>query len=179
VNLTDFLSQELGESIPSVEAARKVLKKLKNSDSERGRLARQLGEQRKTMEDSQKETVAPAPRPDLEAMVKEQAARLEEMSFFSENPGLQTHKQTLMDLQKGTGKSLRDIANLESFKSVLTKAQAHDEAEKSKTVLQSNPRLGAAKDKMSEAREFAKAGDHRSAASSAVSAVLDAYALKG
>lgn len=98
-------------------------------------------------------------------------------TFFSKNPEYAAHQALISDLKKATGKSFGEIVQSDTFKSIYDKAKAHDEYEQSKSVLQSNPRLGQVKDKISEAREASKRGDDNTARKSAVEAVIDAYEL--
>lgn len=101
--------------------------------------------------------------------------QVEESEFFAERPDLKEHKDLLRELRGSTGKRLSEVAELPSVKSLLEKARAADEMERSKSVLQSNPRLGQVRDKLAEAREAAKSGNDAVAKSAAVSAVLDAF----
>lgn len=98
--------------------------------------------------------------------------------YFGKNPDLEPYKGLIGDLQKATGKTIPEIIEMDSFKNVYSKAKAHDESEKNKSVLMSNPRLGQVQDKLTQAREAVKSGDMNTARANAVGAVLDAYESK-
>lgn len=85
-------------------------------------------------------------------------------------------KELLESLQKGTGKTLSEVVEMPSFKDLFTKSQ--EQTERSKSVLHSNPRLGAANDKISEARTAQQSGNLDAANAAATAAVMEAYDLK-
>lgn len=113
----------------------------------------------------------------------------DEANFYANNPEYTGHKELINTLRKGSGKSLEEVVQDESFKSVYDKAVAHDENQKTKSVLQSNPRLGSAVDKQQKARDSIKAMNEATikgdlvgaeqaldvAKFNAVGSVLDAY----
>lgn len=105
------------------------------------------------------------------AQIKRQ---LEEVTFYKENPQLEAHKDILSEMRDMSGKSLSELAKSESFKGVLDKATAYDESQKKKSVLESNPRLGQVRDKVSQSRKAADDGDLATAKNLAVQAVIDA-----
>ncbi len=98
----------------------------------------------------------------------------DEATFYAANPDYKSHKDLINALRKGTGQSLSEVVNREDFKSLYSKAKAHDEVESAKSVLQSNPRLGAVTDKFSQAKKANQEGNTGAAKHLAVSAVLDA-----
>lgn len=71
-----------------------------------------------------------------------------------------------------------EIIATDDFKEAHGKIKAHDEAEGSKSILKSSPRLGKASDKISEAREAQGKGDQVTAEQRAVEAVSEAYPVK-
>ena len=105
-------------------------------------------------------------------------AQYEEDMFFSKKPEYDEYRDLLRGLASANGQSLAEAANSDSFKKVFEKAQAYDTVQKSKSVLETNPRLGHVTDKLSKAQELAAAGNHSAASDNAVAAVLDAYGLK-
>lgn len=110
-------------------------------------------------------------------IAQETARRQDEIEFFSSRPELSNYKDMFRDLQTMTGKNLKEIAEMPNVKSMLDKAVAKDEADRSLSVLHSNPRIAAARDKMSEAREANAKGDTEKASELAVQGVIDAYGL--
>lgn len=97
--------------------------------------------------------------------------------FFSKNADYEPYKEVMTNLQKATGKSLAEVAAMEPVKVLFEKAKAHDVSEKTKSVLMSNPRLGAVQDKITQAKTKLTAGDHSGAKADAVAAVIDAYGI--
>lgn len=100
--------------------------------------------------------------------------KYEEDMFFTKNSQYEPYRDVLGALKEKSGKNWNDTVDSESFKKIYTKARSFDEIEESKSVLQSNPRLGEVKDKMSQAREALKQ-DTGKASGLAVDAVLGAY----
>ena len=107
--------------------------------------------------------------------VQQLKAQLEETTFFAEHPELKEHKDLLREVRGTSGKSYTEVVEMPAFKNILEKAHAAEAMEREKSVLQSNPRLGQVRDKLSEAREAAKAGNIDVARSAAVGAVLEAF----
>ena len=98
-------------------------------------------------------------------------SQLTQAEFYREHPELKEYKDIL-----GSDPSV--TIQHPKVKELLDKAIAHDQLENSKSVLQSNPRLGQVQDSMKQAREAASVGDTNTARESAVSAVLSAYDMK-
>lgn len=97
---------------------------------------------------------------------------VEDMRFYKQNPELESYAPFLSKLRSTTGQSLGEIVGSEEFKSVLDKAIEGDKAASKKSVLESSPRLGRVRDKMTDARKAVKENP-RAAAKLAVDAVLD------
>lgn len=93
--------------------------------------------------------------------------------FFGKNQDYTPYKDIITGLQKSTGKPLDEVVQLPAVKTLFEKAKAYDETEKAKSVLMSNPRLGAVQDKITQARDAQNAGNHSQAKEMAVSAVMD------
>ena len=79
------------------------------------------------------------------------------------------------ELRDTTGKPIRQVVELPAVKTLVEKARSFDEAERSRSVLHSNPKLGQVRDKLTESREALEKGDVNTAKSGAVGAVLDAF----
>ena len=128
--------------------------------------------------------VAPPPVVDTSQFVPR--SEFDEANYYNTEDGSvnKPHKG-IIDAFKSkpehAGKSIPDvIASDEELRNTLEKAKAHDEAEGSKSVLQSNPRLGVIKDKVSQSKEgmqkFKETGDpvhHEQASKDAVDSVID------
>jgi hypothetical protein len=103
--------------------------------------------------------------------------QLEVTQLVSERPELRDHLDLLNKL-RAPGQTLRAAAESEDFKGVFDKIHGYDEIQKSKSVLESSPRLGRVKDKMQEAKQSLKDGQSSAANRAAVSAVIDALDLR-
>lgn len=100
---------------------------------------------------------------------------MRDSEFYRDNPEFGAYK----DLIKQIGGDPSKVVEEDAFKNVYEKAKAGDEAEKAKSVLQSNPRLGAATDKLAKAQEAIKDNpDSLEARGDAVGAVIDAFPIK-
>lgn len=100
-------------------------------------------------------------------------------NFYLNNPDYKPYIRLVEVYQKANpDKSRQEIVEMDDFKEDFTKIKAHDEAEGSKSVLRSSPRLGKATDKLSEAREAQGKGDQSIAEQKAVEAVVDAYPVE-
>ncbi|MEM4270778.1 MAG: hypothetical protein QXO70_01635 [Candidatus Pacearchaeota archaeon] len=98
-------------------------------------------------------------------------------TFFAQNQQYQPHKDIILALKKESGKPLSEVVEMPSFKDLFEKAKGYENVEKSKSVLQSNPRLGEVVDKITEAKEKLNSGDYNSAKKSAVEAVIETFDL--
>lgn len=109
--------------------------------------------------------------------------------FYSQNKGYEPYREILDSLSKSQGKPLAEVVESDTFKNLYSKTTGFDEIQSKRSVLESNPRLNSASDKLStsietanEARKAAQAGDtvaanafHRDAKRNAVSAVRELY----
>ena len=151
------LNAKLGKNFPSKEAA---LKSIKDTFSFIGK--------KQEAKAPQIDTSQFASREDLESIREE--------NFFSKNPDYEPYKDLINGLKK-EGQTLSDVVNQDAFKGIYEKAKAGDEIAKAKSVLQSNPRIGMATNKMAEAKDLLNDGKSDEAGDKAVAAVLDVYGL--
>lgn len=96
----------------------------------------------------------------------------EDERFLRNNKEVAAHEDLLRSMRQG-GQSLEEVSKTDVFKNASKAINAGNEAEDAKSVLQSNPKLGAAKDKMTQANESLEKGDIAAAKKNAVGAVLD------
>lgn len=201
VSLAALLGKELNKEFSDDQAALKAVKDTFGYVGEYGKVRQVMKEKGIGINDlmnklmSTDQPVAPAATPEVPATVptngqyvtKEQ---FEELQFFAENPEYKPYKDVIEPFRKSNpDKSIAEVIQLDSFKNVYSKVKAHDEAEGSKSVLQSNSRLGAVQDKtekaqeaLKQSRQAAATGDsygatqaYNSAKSAAVSSVLEAF----
>lgn len=95
-------------------------------------------------------------------------------TFYSQHPEFAVPEiRTVLDAMKvAQNKPLAEVIQMDSFKAVYEKYKTGVDFEKSKSVLESSPRIAAASSKITEAREAQKAGNQAAAADAALAAVM-------
>lgn len=177
------LSEALGKDFADDATALKSVKDTYKMVGSVGQIKKQLAEFGLNEADALSkltETSTPqgqAASGDVSAEIAQLRAQLETSQLVSERPELKDHLDLLNKL-RSPGQTLREAAESEDFKGVFEKVSGYDEIQKSRSVLESSPRLGRVKDKMAEARDLQQKGAHRPAVDSAVGSVLDAFDLK-
>lgn len=191
IAVKDVLAQALGKEFSSDEDA---LKSVKDTYQYVGKAGKGLKAIEAVMsskglsEDDAVKFIMDSTQPTPEPVVPAQAtvddskfisrAEFEEKTFYAEKPELAPYKEILGALKaQNPDKSLSEVAELDSFKAVYSKAKTADEFEQSKSVLSTNPRLGQATDKLTQAREAAADGKVAAAANIAADAVIEAFEL--
>jgi hypothetical protein len=103
----------------------------------------------------------------------------EQDMFYSKNGSFDKPEfRSIIDsIAKAKGISHRDVVELPEFKSIHEKVKGYDENQGLKTVLSTNPRLVASKDKLTQANEALRAGKKENAENLAVNAVMEAFDL--
>lgn len=184
----DILSKVLGKEFPSDETALKFVKD-NHSFSGKTRNYQPLiekieakyggqGEALKVMEQILQD------QPKQEAVDTSKFAPIEEVQklrndiWESKNPDLVPFKELISDAAKARNISLDEAKELDFVKATIEKARAYDQIENSKSVLQTNSRLGQVTDKIAQAQKSMDEGNVDAARASATSAVLEAYGLK-
>lgn len=189
-SLKDVLGESLGRTFKDDETALTAVKETFNYVGKVGKVlpvfeqlkSKMGGEEAviKFMEQSinnqsqnQAEVKVEAPKVDtvLAQKVETLEQTLKESLFFAEQPEYKPYK----DLIKSFGNDPEKVIQSEVFKTTYAKLKTVDDAEKTKSVIHSNSRIGQATDKMSQAAEAAKAGNMAEAGRIAVDAVLEAY----
>jgi hypothetical protein len=189
IEIKDILSEHLGKEFKTNESALKAVKDTFNYVGGVGayretmkvlteKLATDEAGVFKLMESIATNPNAPAASAgaDISALQAEVAAtsrRVEELEYFKGNPEMEQFKDTLLGLAKSTGKPIAEVAKDPILEPLFAKAKSYDEAERSRSVVHSNPRLGQVRDKMAEAKEMQKAGDYDGAVATAIGAVVD------
>ena len=123
-------------------------------------------------------------------------AQLQEERFFDKNPHLEELRPVLTRLRSSdpTAKSMSwdEFVKSPTAATLVEKVTGYNEIQGKKSILESNPRLGVATDKLTQARQLteqarqaANMGDvtssvvaHETAKQNAVAGVLEAYDLK-
>lgn len=183
VSVKDILSEELGKEFSTDEAALKAVKDtfsyvgkigkfkpvLEKLQAKYGSETEAIKAIENTLEPPKVDTSGFASRDEVEALKSE--------NFYSKNPSYEPYRNLIEDLRKATGKNHQEIIQSDNFKNVFEKANAYETELKSKSVLQSNSRLGQVKDKISEARQNLDTNPD-AARKSAVEAVIEAYEME-
>lgn len=136
------LNKHLGKNFPTKEAAFKAL-----SDT-----FSYVGKKKEDIEKEVKATIAVTDK--TEALAKELGAIRKDM-FFKDNPAYAPYRGLIEKL----GGNPAEVVSTAEFKEVFTKASGYDEVQSKRTVLDSNPRLAATKDKISKAKEAQAKGE--------------------
>lgn len=158
----DQINEKLGTKYSSMEQAIDGLKETKNYVGKAGQVEKENAELKQKIESK-----------DGEFITKEQ---YEQDIFYSKNEDLAPYKDIINARAKELGiPPAEAIENDDSLKGTLEKLRGFDKTEGAKSVLMSNQRLGQVTDHIEKANEAAKAGDHRTAESSAVSAVVESF----
>lgn len=118
-----------------------------------------------------------SPEVDISALEAKMQAQYQEDRFFDKNEGLANLKDYIKPLKNSTDEfksmSWDEFAKTDAVAKLSETFSGYEEANSKKSVVESNPRLGAISDKMNTAREAQKSGDFESAKETAVSAVVD------
>lgn len=196
--LTDKVNEALGKEFPNEDAALKAIKdtfahvgdvgKLDTLKEAVGQVQREnnLPSEEAAIEfiknSAGAKPLAPAPNePDPNKFVSRE--EFEDEQFYGSHPELQAHKATIDAFRSkpsNQGKSLTEITGENGdadLKSQLEIATKHVEAEGSKSVLESSPRLGQTRDHMTKAAEASKEGDNETASKEATAGVIEAFDL--
>lgn len=155
------ISAALGKTFPDKATA---LKAWKDTNSYVG----SLGQKVKTLESQ-------VPQVDQSERLASLEKATQEFAFYAQNPEYNTPEAKALIAKFGGNPA--EVVQDEIFKTAYGAIKTQSEAEKTKSVLHSNPRLGQVQDKMTQAREAAKAGDSAIAGLTATQAVMDAYGI--
>lgn len=130
------------------------------------------------MESKPEESKSESPKQEFnpDEIKAELNARYEEDRFFDKNPEFEAIKDYVKPLK--AQESFKDMtwsefAQTEQAKKLVETFSGYEEATSKKSVVESNPRLGAISDKLSQAKQAQESGDDATAKSTAVSAVID------
>lgn len=163
-NLKDVLGKALGKEFPSDEVA---LKSVKDTFSYVGKAGQEIASLKQQLSSA-------AQAPDVLGKIGEIESKLNETTFYAKHPELEQYKSVISRF----GNNPEEAVKNPEAQEILKKLQVADEVDKSKSVLQSNPRLGLTTDKFAKAKESLSAGKVTEAKSSAVSGVIDAFEMR-
>ena len=179
-DLKGKLNQALGKSFPSEESALKAVKDTFDYVGKAGKSQKAIKAVMEAKGVSEEEAVS-----FITDSVKEEKGNFvskeefNQNAFYSEHPEYKDYKRIVETWRRANPTETREIiVASDDFKEQFDKIKSHDEAEKQKSVLHSNPRLGAVKDKLSQAKESYNKGNFKKAGDTAVDAVLDQYPQK-
>lgn len=100
-------------------------------------------------------------------------SEIETEFFYRDNPNAAKHRVLVDAVAKANNISAREASERVEVKKVLEAASAFEEQETAKTVMQSNSRLGATRDKIQEAKKLMGEGRSKEAESILVDAAFE------
>lgn len=101
-------------------------------------------------------------------------SQYEQDMFYMQHPELTPYRDIINARATSLGQPIAEVVSSDSsLKTTLEKLQNFDKAEKDKSVLMTNNRLGETKNKVDESRQALEKGDYQSASRAAVSSVID------
>lgn len=153
----DELNGHLGKEFPTKEAA---LKSLKDTFGYVGKVG-QLEKKVKELEDKPGDYASASELKDLKNEL-----------FFSKNPEYEQYRDVIAKM----GDNPADVVSSDTFKGIFEKARGFDEVQKTKTVLQSNPRLAQAISKTDELKSLVSSNKTDEARDLAARIAIDAFA---
>ena len=157
------INQTLGRQYTDKDTA---LKALKDTASYVGKLGREVSELKTKVS-------TPVTSDDVSAEIAGLRSDLQETKFYAEHP--EFNNPDAKELIREFGGNPAEVVTKPAFQKAFNAIKTTSEIEKSKSVLQSNPRLGQVTDKLTQAREASKAGDDNAAKIAATQAVMEAY----
>jgi len=189
VSLKDELGKALGKEFPTDDAALKSVKDTFSFVGEIGNikeLKSAMGQLQKTFDTDQKgvlnkmdEIVKTGGTGKIDPSKFVNKGDFDRSNFYLNKPEYKPYSSLVETYQKANpDKSREEIIETDDFKEAFGKIKAHDETEKTKSVLGSNPRLGKVTDKISEAKEAQSKGNQPEAEEKAVDAVIEAYPVE-
>lgn len=185
VGLAEFVNKELGTNYKDDEAALAGLKQTKDYVGRVGQVmpffdkAKEKGIPTSKLFEAMDQTlngqVPPQVQPVAEPSNYVTKDELSRQLFFKDNPQYQPYEAIIDAMAAQNKVAPREVVESDQFKSLFDKAKGFDEVQKSKSVLQTNSRLGVAQDSMTKAQEAMQSGDVRKAQDLAVKAVIDTF----
>lgn len=101
-------------------------------------------------------------------------SQYERDQFFATNPSYKGLQDVLIPLKEANpNMSWSDFVKQDHIANLVEKDKAYAELQSKRSVVESNPKIGAATDKMTEARNALSQGNQEGAKRNAVSAVID------
>lgn len=153
-------SQDEGRKLDPVEMQKTV-----------NRLFNEKAQIQKELEAVKEQVAKAGVDPVLADKVREVETRLRDVEFYRQNPDYEPYKNIIAKF----GNDPAEVVKQDEFKSIFEKVSSFDKSQQTKSVLETNPRLGQVTDKLTKAKEAVKAGDHNAAKQNAVGAVMDAF----
>lgn len=127
----------------------------------------------KRKEDIEKEILENQKKANDTSDLAKQLNELKHNLFYSQNPQYEPYRAVIGKL----GDNPAEVINTAEFKDLFEKAKGFDASQKSKSVLESNPRIAVAKGHIDKAREAVMNGRQVEAESYAARAVIEAFGL--
>jgi hypothetical protein len=182
--IKDILGEAIGRNFKSDEDAIKSVRETFSYVGKAGQieknyndLIKQINMDNEQNNGVQVTPVAEQPNVDFSSEIKKVEEKFSEELFYSKNSQYEPYREVLTALKTQHGKSLSEVVQLDSFNNLYEAAEAKAQADKNKTVLESNSRLGQVVDKFTEAKELMDKNPE-AAKDMATKAVIDIYNIK-
>lgn len=190
ISFHELVNKELGTNYVDAPAALQGLKQTKDyvgrvgqvmpffdKAKEKGIPTSKLFEAMDTIINAQEQKVEPV----VQKIDTDQFVTKDELNrqlFYKDNPQYQPYQELIDATAKAQGVTADKVVSSDAFKPFFEKAKGFEEIEKTKSVLQTNQRLGVASDSFTKAADAAKTGDMSGAQKHAMDAVMEAYPQK-
>jgi len=174
-NIAKVIGEALGKEFPDDETALKSVKDTSDYVGKTGKAVKaleKLGLDPDKVLSGEEEPAQPT-TPEIDTSKFVDMDTYNRDTFYAKNPGLLSMSKIIDAFAKTNGMTLDEAAKSEDLKPLFEKTNAYDELQSKKSVLETNPRLGAATDKLTTAKQQLKDGDDLGAKTNAVSAVMD------
>lgn len=176
VVLDELVSADGGEAVSSVASEAITLDEIK---SVLGKDFKDKASALKSVKDTYRFVGRKPEAPKIDETKFISREQYEQDMFYSKNAQYDKPeiKNVIDSICKSQGKSPRDVVESETFKTIFDKVRGYEETQNSKSVLATNPRLVASKDKLAQAVEAKNQGRDSLAEDLVTKAVMEAYDL--
>lgn len=181
VNLFELVNKELGTTYKDDAAALAGLKQTKDYVGRVGQVmpffdkAKELGIPTSKLFEAMDNTInnpqGTQPTADTSKFVTRE--EMDRELFYKDNPQYVPFKPMIDAMATSQKVEASAVVGQDAFKTIFDKAKGFDEVQRSKSVLQTNSRLGVASDSMTKASEAMKNGNQPAAVQNAMDAVLE------
>ena len=173
-NIAKIMGETLGKEFPDDETALKSIKDTFAYVSKAGKAMKTVEKLGIDLDkDDSLEATPPPKTPEIDTDNFIDKATYLKDTFYAKFPEYAGHQELIDSYVRDKGISHTEAVSSEALKPLFEKTSAYDEIQSKKSVLETNPRLGAITDKMTKARQDLSEGNDVAAKAGAVSSVMD------